>query len=275
MPLRIPNPKTPGTRGAAWPSFEEITHNKPEKSLLRPLNKTAGRNNQGRITIRQRGGGSKRMYRVIDFKRDKLGVPGKVFSIEYDPNRSARIALIHYADGDKRYILAPIGLQVGARVEAGPGAEIKPGNTLPLRNIPAGTQVHNLEVTPGRGGQLVRSAGVAAQVLSREDPYVLIRLPSGEIRRVLVECRATIGQVGNTDHKNVKLGKAGKTRHQGRRPQVRGVAMNPRDHPHGGGEGRSPVGMPGPKTPWGKAALGLKTRKKKKSSGGLIARGRR
>ena len=275
MPLRIPKSKTPGTRGAAWPSFEEITHNKPEKSLLRPLSKTAGRNNRGRITVRQRGGGSKRMYRVIDFKRDKLGIPGKVASIEYDPNRSARIALIHYADGEKRYILAPIGLQVGARIEAGPSAEIKPGNNLPLRNIPAGTQVHNLELTPGRGGQLVRSAGVAAQVLSREDPYVLIRLPSGEIRRMLVDCRATVGQVGNTDHKNVKLGKAGKTRHQGRRPQVRGVAMNPNDHPHGGGEGRSPVGLPGPKTPWGKPALGLRTRRKNKTSSGLIARRRR
>lgn len=275
MPLRFPKPKTPGTRGAAWPSFEEVTSSKPEKSLLSPLNKTAGRNNRGRITTRHRGGGSKRMYRLIDFKRDKIGVPGKVASIEYDPNRSARIALIFYADGEKRYILAPIGLQVGARIEAGPGAEIKPGNTLPLRNIPAGTQVHNLEVTPGRGGQMVRSAGVAAQVLSREDAYVLIRLPSGEIRRVLVDCRATIGQVGNTDHKNVKLGKAGKTRHRGRRPQVRGVAMNPRDHPHGGGEGRSPVGMPGPKTPWGKAALGLKTRRKKKATHGLIAKRRR
>ena len=275
MPLRIPNPKTPGTRNAALPSFEEVTTNKPEKSLLRPKKNTAGRNRDGRITVRGRGGGSKRMYRVIDFKRNKVGVPGKVVSVEYDPNRSARIALVNYADGEKRYILAPVGLKLGDRIEAGPKADIKPGNTLPLRQIPAGTMVHNLEVTPGRGGQLVRSAGVAAQVLSREDKYVLIRLPSGEVRRVLVECQATVGQVGNTDHKNIKLGKAGKTRHRGRRPQVRGVAMTPRDHPHGGGEGRSPVGLPGPKTPWGKPALGFKTRRKKKSSSGLIQRRRR
>ena len=272
MPLKIPNPKTPGTRDAALPSFEEITRKKPEKSLLRPLNKTAGRNNRGKITTRHRGGGSKRMYRLIDFKRDKVGVPGKVASIEYDPNRSARIALINYADGEKRYILAPVGLEVGARIESGPRAEIKPGNTLPLRNIPAGTLVHNLELASGRGGQVVRSAGVAAQVLSREDPYVLIRLPSGEVRRVLVNCQATVGQVGNIDHKNVKLGKAGKTRYQGRRPEVRGVAMNPNDHPHGGGEGRSPIGLPGPKTPWGKPALGYKTRSKKKSSSKFIVR---
>ena len=275
MPLKIPNPKTPGTRDAALPSFEEVTTSKPEKSLLRPQSKASGRNNRGRVTLRHRGGGSKKMYRVIDFKRDKVGVPGKVRSVEYDPNRSARIALIVYADGEKRYILAPLGLEIGARIESGPRAEIKPGNTLPLRNIPAGTQVHNLEITPGRGGQLVRSAGVAAQVLSREDPYVLIRLPSGEVRRVLVDCQATIGQLGNPDHKNIKLGKAGKTRYRGRRPQVRGVAMSPRDHPHGGGEGRSPVGMPGPKTPWGKPALGYKTRKKKKASSSLMVRGRR
>ena len=275
MPLKIPNPTTPGTRDAALPSFEEITRKKPEKSLLRPLRRTAGRNNRGKITTRHRGGGSKRMYRLIDFKRDKVGVPGKVASIEYDPNRSAHIALIHYVDGEKRYILAPIGMKVGARIESGPRAEIKPGNNLPLRNIPAGTQVHNLELTPGRGGQLVRSAGSAAQVLSREDPYVLIRLPSGEIRRVLVDCQATVGQVSNIDHKNVKLGKAGKTRYQGRRPQVRGVAMNPNDHPHGGGEGRSPIGLPGPKTPWGKPALGYRTRNKKKASGRLIMRRRK
>lgn len=275
MPLKTPNPKTPGTRGAALPSFEEITRKKPEKSLLRPLKKFAGRNNRGKITTRQRGGGSKRMYRVIDFKRTKIGIPGKVDSIEYDPNRSARIALIHYSDGDKRYILAPIGLTVGDRVESGPAAELSPGNALPLRNIPAGTMVHNLETTPGRGGQMVRSAGVAAQVLSREDTYVLIRLPSGEIRRVLLACQATVGQVSNADHKNVKLGKAGKTRFKGRRPQVRGVATTPRDHPHGGGEGRSPVGLPGPKTPWGKPAMGYKTRRKKKSSGRLIVRRRK
>ncbi len=275
MPLKIPKPKTPGTRNAALPSFEEITHTGPEKSLLRPLKKHAGRNVRGKITTRHVGGGSKRRYRVIDFKRDKEGIPGKVASIEYDPNRSARIALIHYADGEKRYILAPVGLEVGARVESGPRAEIKPGNALPLRSIPAGTQVHNLELSPGRGAQVVRSAGTAAQVLSREGSHILVRLPSGEIRRSLVDCQATIGQVGNVDHKNVKLGKAGKSRHRGQRPEVRGVAMNPRDHPHGGGEGRSPVGMPGPKTPWGKPALGYKTRRKKKASDSLIIRRRK
>ena len=275
MPLRVPRPLTPGTRGAAWPSFEEITRNKPEKSLLRSSKRMAGRNNRGKITTRHRGGGSKRMYRIIDFKRDKTGVPGKVVSIEYDPNRSARIALIHYADGEKRYILAPLGLEVEDRIESGPGAEIKPGNNLPLRNIPAGSVVHNVELTPGRGGQIVRSAGTAAQVLSREEPYVLLRLPSSEIRRVLVECKATIGQIGNVDHKNVKYGRAGKIRLRGRRPQVRGVAMSPRDHPHGGGEGRSPIGMPGPKTPWGKPAMGYRTRKKKKTSSAFIARRRR
>ena len=243
--------------------------------MLRPLKGNAGRNHDGRITTRHRGGGAKRMYRIIDFKRDKVGVPGKVASIEYDPNRSARIALIHYADGEKRYIAAPIGLSVGAKIEAGPKAEIRPGNALPLRHIPSGTLVHNLELTPGRGGQLVRSAGVAAQVLSREGEYVLIRLPSGEIRKVLLACQATIGQVGNADHKNIKLGKAGKSRYRGRRPEVRGVAMNPRDHPHGGGEGRSPIGMPGPKSPWGKPTLGYKTRRKKKTSSAFIVRRRK
>jgi large subunit ribosomal protein L2 len=275
MPLKIPKPMTPGRREAALPSFEEITRTKPEKSLLRTLNKTAGRNSSGRVTTRQRGGGSRRKYRIIDFKRDKTGIPGKVASIEYDPNRTARIALIHYVDGEKRYILAPLGLEVGTRVMSGPTADIRPGNALPLRSIPAGTLIHNMELTPGKGGQLVRSAGVAAQVLSREGKYVLIRLPSGEIRRVLVDCQATVGQLSNTDHKNVKLGKAGKTRHQGRRPEVRGVAMTPRDHPHGGGEGRSPIGLPGPKTPWGKPALGYKTRRKKKTSSSFIARERR
>ena len=275
MPLRIPKPITPGTRDAALPSFEEVTRTEPEKPLLRPLKKTGGRNNRGKITAYQRGGGSKRMYRVVDFKRDKTGVPGKVAAIEYDPNRSARLALIYYADGEKRYILAPIGLEVGARVQSGQGSEIKPGNNLPLRHIPAGSLVHNLELSPGRGGQIVRSAGVAAQVLSREDPYVLIRLPSGEIRRVLVDCCATLGQVGNADHKNIKLGKAGKSRHRGRRPSVRGVATNPPDHPHGGGEGRSPIGLPGPKTPWGKPTLGYKTRNKKKASSRFIMRRRK
>ena len=275
MPLKIPKPKTPGTRNAALPSFEEITRKKPEKSLLRTIKNSAGRNNRGKITARRRGGGGVKRYRVIDFKREKRGVPGKVASVEYDPNRSAHIALIYYADGEKRYILAPVGLTVGAKIESGPGAEIKPGNSLPLRNIPAGTLVHNLELIPGKGAQMVRSAGTSAQVLSREDPYVLIRLPSGEVRRVLVDCQATIGQVGNLDHKNVKLGKAGKKRHQRRRPSVRGVAMNPPDHPHGGGEGRSPIGLPGPKTPWGKPALGYRTRNKKKSSGKLVVRRRK
>ena len=275
MPLKIPKPKTPGTRNAALPSFEEITRKKPERSLLRTINNSAGRNNRGKITARRRGGGGVKRYRVIDFKREKRGVPGKVASVEYDPNRSAHIALIYYADGEKRYILAPVGLTVGAKIESGPGAEIKPGNSLPLRNIPAGTLVHNLELIPGKGAQMVRSAGTSAQVLSREDPYVLIRLPSGEVRRVLVDCQATIGQVGNLDHKNVKLGKAGKKRHQRRRPSVRGVAMNPPDHPHGGGEGRSPIGLPGPKTPWGKPALGYRTRNKKKSSGKLVVRRRK
>ncbi len=275
MPLRVLNPITPGTRQATWPSFEEITRKKPERSLLRPLKSSGGRNNRGKITMRYRGGGSKRMYRIIDFRRDKEGIPGRIVSIEYDPNRSARIALVQYADGEKRYILAPVGLTVGVRIESGPGAEIRPGNNLPLRNIPAGSLIHNLELTPGKGGQLVRSAGAAAQVLSREDPYVLVRLPSGEIRKILVSCRATLGQVSNLDHKNVKLGKAGKTRHQGRRPAVRGVAMSPRDHPHGGGEGRSPIGMPGPKSPWGKPTLGYKTRRKKKASSKFILRRRR
>ena len=275
MPLKIPKPKTPGTRNAALPSFEEITRKEPEESLLRTIKNSAGRNNRGKITARRRGGGGVKRYRVIDFKREKRGVPGKVASVEYDPNRSAHIALIYYADGEKRYILAPVGLTVGTKIESGPGAEIKPGNSLPLRNIPAGTLVHNLELIPGKGAQMVRSAGTSAQVLSREDPYVLIRLPSGEVRRVLVDCQATIGQVGNLDHKNVKLGKAGKKRHQRRRPSVRGVAMNPPDHPHGGGEGRSPIGLPGPKTPWGKPALGYRTRNKKKSSGKLVVRRRK
>ena len=275
MPLRTLRPISPGMRGAVWPSFEEITRTEPEKSLLRPLRKRAGRNNQGRITMRYRGGGAKRMYRLIDFKRDKVGIPGEVISIEYDPNRTARIALINYRDGEKRYILAPLGLEVGTTVESGQGADIKPGNALPLRQIPTGTMVHNLELTPGRGGQLVRSAGAAAQVLAREGDHVLVRLPSGEMRRVLVACQATVGQLSNIDHKNITLGKAGKMRYLGRRPHVRGVAMSPRDHPHGGGEGRSPIGMPGPKTPWGKPTLGYRTRRKRKTSSKFIVRRRR
>ena len=274
MPLKIPKPRTPGTRNAALPSFSEITRRKPEKSLLRPLQKHAGRNSSNKITVRHRGGGSKRHYRIIDFKRNKDGIPGTVVSIEYDPNRTARIALVNYADGEKRYILAPLGLTPGAMVESGPEAAIRAGCCLPLRLIPTGTMVHNLELVPGKGGQLVRSAGTSAQVLSREDIYVLMRLPSGEIRRVPADCRATIGQLGNADHKNIIWGKAGKSRHRGRRPTVRGSAMNPSDHPHGGGEGKAGIGMPGPKTPWGKPALGYRTRKKRKPST-LIVRGRR
>jgi len=276
MPLKNLKPMTPGTRNAVRPSFEELTVRKPEKSLLAPLRKNAGRNNRGKITMRRRGGGSRRMYRKIDFKRIKDGVPGRVASIEYDPNRTTRIALIFYADGEKSYILAPHSLSVNDWVQSGPDAEISPGNTLPLRLMPTGTIIHNLELTPGRGGQLVRSAGVGAQVLSREGEYVLIRLPSGEMRRVLLNCRASIGQLSNPDHKNESLGKAGASRHLGRRPHVRGVAMNPVDHPHGGGEGRSPIGMPGPKSPWGKPTLGYKTRRKKKASSKFISRrGRR
>ena len=275
MPLKNLRPITPGTRNAVRPSFEEITTRKPEKSLLEPLQKRGGRNNRGRITAYHRGGGSKRMYRRIDFKRRKDGVPATVKTIEYDPNRTTRIALLHYADGEKSYILAPVNLRVGDKVESGPAAEISPGNSLPLRNIPTGTVVHNLELTPGRGGQLVRGAGTGAQVLSREGDYVLIRLPSGEMRRILLNCRASVGQLSNPDHKNESLGKAGAKRHLGRRPHVRGVAKNPVDHPHGGGEGRSPIGMPGPKSPWGKPTLGHKTRNKKKTSSRFIVRGRR
>lgn len=275
MPLKNRTPITPGTRNALRPSFEEITRTKPEKSLISPAKKNAGRNNQGRITARHRGGGSPRMYRRIDFKRRKEGVPGRVVSIEYDPNRTTRIALVHYADGEKQYILAPLALAVDDQIESGPQVEIRPGNSLPLRSIPTGTVVHNLELTPGRGGQLVRSAGTGAQVLSREGEYVLVRLPSGEMRRILLECWATIGQLSNPDHKNEALGKAGATRYRGRRPEVRGVAMNPVDHPHGGGEGRSPIGMPGPKSPTGKPTLGHKTRRKRKPTSRFIMRRRR
>ena len=272
MPLKNLRPMTPGTRNAVRPSFEEITRRKPEKSLLSPKTKHGGRNNQGRLTVRSRGGGPRKMYRKVDFKRLKDGVPGRVASIEYDPNRTTRIALIFYADGEKSYILAPLALSVGDWVESGSQAEIRVGNCLPLRSIPAGTVVHNLELTPGKGGQLVRSAGSGAQVLAREGDYVLVRLPSGEMRRILLSCRATIGQLSNPDHKNESLGKAGAKRHLGRRPHVRGVAMNPVDHPHGGGEGRSPIGMPGPKSPTGQPTLGHKTRRKKKSSSSFIVR---
>ena len=274
MPLKTFKPVTPGRRGAVLPSFEEVTTRRPQKSLMAPLKRTGGRNVRGKITSRHHGGGAKHAYRIIDFKRDKVGVPGKVATVEYDPNRSARIALVNYADGDKRYILHPQGLKVGARIEAGPDAEIRLGNALPLINIPTGTMVHNIEMQPGRGGQIVRSAGGVAQVLARETEYTQVRLPSGEVRRILSRCMATVGQLGNLDHKNVKSGKAGRPRHMGKRPSVRGSAMSPRDHPHGGGEGRSPVGMPGPKTPWGKPALGFITRNNKRTDN-MIVRGRR
>jgi large subunit ribosomal protein L2 len=253
-------------------SFEEITRTEPERSLLRPLHKRAGRNLQGRITVRRRGGGHKRSYRLIDFRRDKVGVPARVTHIEYDPNRSARIALLVYADGEKRYIIAPLGLMVGDTVMSGRDAEIRLGNALPLMRIPLGSLVHNIELYPGRGGQLVRSAGTSAQVLAKEGEYVTLRLPSGEMRMVRQECMATIGQVGNVDQGNVKLGKAGRKRWLGRRPKVRGSAMSPRDHPHGGGEGRSPIGMSSPKSPWGKKTLGKKTRRNKATDKYIVRR---
>jgi len=264
-------PTSPGRRFVTVSTFEEITTTEPEKSLLEPLKKNAGRNATGRITVRHRGGGHKRMYRIIDFKRDKDGIPAKVATIEYDPNRSARIALLHYADGEKRYIIAPLGLQVGQQVESGPDADIKVGNALPLRNIPVGTMIHNIELHPGAGGQLVRSAGTAAQLMAKEGKYAHVRMPSGEVRLILQECRATIGQVGNVDHENISIGKAGRARWLGRRPTVRGVVMNPVDHPHGGGEGRSPIGR-NPVTPWGKPALGARTRKKKPSDRLIVKR---
>ncbi len=272
MGLKVYRPTSPGRRGMSGSTFEEITKGKPEKSLLLPLKKKSGRNNQGRITVRHRGKGAKRRLRIIDFKRDKLGVPGRVASVEYDPNRSANIALIYYVDGEKRYILAPLGLKVGDMVKSGSEAEIRPGNALSLKQIPSGTLIHNIEMERGRGAQMVRSAGVAAQLMAREGEYALIRLPSGEMRRVRSDCMATIGQVGNIDHQGIKLGKAGRKRWLGWRPTVRGSAMNPRDHPHGGGEGRSPIGLPGPKTPWGKPALGYRTRKPKSSDKLIVKR---
>lgn len=253
-------------------TFDEITKKKPEKSLTVSIKKNAGRNAQGRITVRHRGGGSKRLVRLIDFRRDKTGVPGKVAAIEYDPGRSSRIALIHYLDGEKRYILAPVALKVGDMVEAGPQAEVKPGNALPLQHMPNGTVIHNIELVPGRGGQIVRSAGGSAQLMAKEGDYTLLRLPSGEMRRVLSNCMATVGQVGNVENSLIKLGKAGRTRHRRRRPQVRGVVMNPNDHPHGGGEGKAPIGLPGPKSPWGKPTLGKRTRGKKPSDKFIVRR---
>ncbi|MEX0673823.1 MAG: 50S ribosomal protein L2 [Gaiellaceae bacterium] len=274
MPIRKYKPTSAGRRFMTVSTFEEVTKTEPEKALLEPLTRKGGRNNKGRITTRHQGGGHKRRYRVIDFKRGKDGVPAKVAAIEYDPNRSARIALLHYADGEKRYILAPARLKVGDRVESGPEADIKPGNSLPLANIPTGTMIHNVELKPGRGGQLARSAGSSIQLVAKEGTYATLRLPSGEMRRVLVACRATIGQVGNVDHENVSGGKAGRSRWRGKRPTVRGSAMNPVDHPHGGGEGKSKGGRH-PVTPWGVPTLGKRTRRKHKQSDKLIVRGRR
>src|ERR671936_358255 len=274
MAIKKFKPTSPGRRFMAISAFEEITRSKPEKSLLEPLTKKGGRNVNGRITTRHQGGGHKRRYRVIDFKRVKDGVPAKVAAIEYDPNRSARIALLHYLDGAKAYILAPAGLRVGSTVESGPQADIKPGNALPLENIPTGTVVHNVELKPGKGGQLARSAGAGIQLVAKDEGYGVLRMPSGEMRRVLLTCRATIGQVGNSDHSNVTIGKAGRSRWLGKRPAVRGSAMNPVDHPHGGGEGKSKGGRH-PVTPWGVPTLGKRTRAKHKASNKLIVRGRR
>jgi len=272
MAVKRHNPTSASMRFVVTSSFEELTTNKPEKSLLRSKRRIAGRNNQGKITIRHRGGGVKKQYRVIDFKRDKDGIKARVASIEYDPNRTAYIALLNYLDGEKRYILAPLGLTVGTMVESGEKAEIKVGNSLPLANIPLGTVVHNVELHPGKGGQFARSAGISAQLVAKEGKYATLKMPSGEMRMVLVTCRATVGEVSNVDWSNTKLGKAGKTRYAGFRPTVRGSAMNPNDHPHGGGEGKCPVGRKNPMTPWGKPALGLKTRKKSKSNKLIVKR---
>ena len=274
MGIRKYNPTSPGVRGMTVSTFEEITTGTPEKSLTTTLKKNAGRNFRGKITVRHRGGGARRKYRIIDFKRNKDGIPGKVATIEYDPNRSANIALIVYADGEKRYIIAPQGLTVGTTVYSGPEADIQVGNTLPLANIPVGTIIHNVELKPGRGAQMVRSAGNGAQLMAKEGKYAQVRLPSGEVRKVLMVCRATIGEVGNADHSNIQIGKAGRKRHMGWRPTVRGSVMNPNDHPHGGGEGRAPVGRKSPVTPWGKPALGYKTRKKNKPSNKYIVKKR-
>lgn len=272
MAVKTYKPTTPGQRGMTGYTFEEITKTSPERSLLVPLRMKGGRNVYGRVTVRHRGGGNRRFIRIVDFKRNKRGIPARVAAIEYDPNRTARLALLHYADGEKRYILAPLDLRVGDTVLAGPEAEIRPGNSLPIANIPVGTMVHNIELKVGKGGQLVRAAGSAAQLLAKEGNYAQIRLPSGEVRLVLQQCYATIGQVGNVDHGNIKLGKAGRTRHLGIRPTVRGTAMSPRDHPHGGGEGRQPIGMPGPKSPWGKPTRGYKTRRNKQTNQYIVRR---
>ncbi len=275
MGIKKFKPTSPALRQMTVSTFEEITKKEPEKSLLAPLQKRAGRNAHGKITVRHRGGGAKRKYRIIDFKRNKDNVPGKVATIEYDPNRSANIALINYTDGEKRYILAPHKLKVGGVIESGIKTDIKIGNAMPLKNIPVGTTIHNIELKPGKGGQLVRSAGNSAQLMAKEGRYAQVRLPSGEVRMILLECRATIGQVGNIDHENITVGKAGRKRHMGIRPTVRGSVMNPNDHPHGGGEGRAPIGRPSPTTPWGKPAIGYKTRKKNKKSDKYIVRSRK
>ena len=274
MGIRKYKPTSPGRRNMSVNTFEEITKHEPEKSLLKPLKKHAGRNAYGRITVRHHGGGAKRKYRIIDFKRNKDNIPGKIAGIEYDPNRSSNIALVHYADGEKRYIIAPLKLKVGDVIFSGPESDITVGNCLPLKNIPVGTTIHCVELKTGKGAQMVRSAGASAQLMAKEGNYATLRLPSGEMRLVRIECRATIGQVGNLDHQNVRIGKAGRTRHMGIRPTVRGSVMNPNDHPHGGGEGRAPIGRSGPVTPWGKPALGYKTRKKNKPSDKYIVRSR-
>lgn len=272
MAVKKYKPVTPGQRGMTGYTFDEITKSEPERSLIVPLRRKGGRNVHGRITVRHRGGGTRQFIRLVDFKRDKRDIPATVAAIEYDPNRTARLALLHYADGEKRYILAPVGLKVGDTVLSGSTAEIRPGNSLPISNIPVGTQVHNIEMKEGRGGQLVRSAGGSAQLLAKEGDFAQIRMPSGEVRLIRQVCYATIGQLGNVDHGNIKLGKAGRKRHLGIRPTVRGTAMSPRDHPHGGGEGRQPAGMPGPKSPWGKPTRGYKTRKNKQTDQYIVRR---
>ena len=272
MAVKKYKPTTPGQRGMTGYTFEEITKKTPERSLIIPLRKTGGRNAHGRVTVRHRGGGHRRFIRIVDFKRDKLGVPARVAAIEYDPNRTARLALLFYADGAKRYIIAPLGVKVGDTLVSGPEAEIRAGNSLPIANIPVGTMVHNIEMKEGKGAQMVRSAGASAQVLAKEGDYAQIRLPSGEVRLIRQACYATIGQVGNVDHSNIKLGKAGRKRHMGIRPTVRGSAMNPNDHPHGGGEGRQPIGMPSPKSPWGQKTLGKKTRRNKDTDKYIVRR---
>ncbi|HSR21553.1 MAG TPA: 50S ribosomal protein L2 [Anaerolineales bacterium] len=272
MAVKKYKPTTPGQRGMTSYTFEEITRSEPERSLIAPLRKHGGRNVHGRVTVRHRGGGHRRQMRILDFRRDKHGIPAVVAAIEYDPNRTARLALLHYADGEKRYILAPVDLKVGDALMSGPDSEIRAGNSLPIANIPVGTLIHNIELKSGRGGQIVRTAGGSAQLLSKEGDFAHVRLPSGEVRLVGQRCYATVGTIGNVDHSNVKLGKAGRKRHKGIRPTVRGSAMSPRDHPHGGGEGRQPVGLPGPKSPWGKPTLGYKTRRNKKSDQYIVRR---